>query len=189
MSGDEGVTMSARFPAWARDELTALARRYGEPLIGVNRDPDAAAYLRTIKTRRRPGEVCMVVRRPSGALLVSRKTFYPPGSFRLPTGGVHRGEAILTALLRETEEETNLSVHVRRFLAVARYQPPDAPAPVDYATFAFLLDEVSGTLQSNDPHEQLEAYREIAPAALLALADQLDSLEDTPSDALEESYR
>ncbi len=181
--------MDESYPRWARDELTTLARRYGEPLIGVNRDPYAAAYLRTIKTQRRPGEVCMVVRRPTGALLVSRKTFYPPGSYRLPTGGVHRGEAILTALLRETEEETNLSVRVRRFLAVARYQPPDAPAPVDYATFAFLLDEVSGTLQSNNPHERLEAYREIALDALPALADELDSLEDTPSDALEESYR
>lgn len=186
---DDDLAMSARFPAWARDELTALARRYGEPLIGVNRDPDAAAYLRTIKTQRRPGEVCMVVRRPSGALLVSRKTFYPPGSFRLPTGGVHRGESILSALLRETEEETNLSVRVRRFLAVARYQPPDAPTPVNYATFAFLLDELAGTLQSNDPHELLEAYREITPEALPEVADQLDSLADNPSDEMEASYR
>jgi ADP-ribose pyrophosphatase YjhB (NUDIX family) len=189
MSGDEGVTMSASYPAWARDELAALARRFGEPVVGVNRDPDAAAYLRTIKTQRRPGEVCMVVRRPSGALLVSRKTFYPPGSYRLPTGGVHRGESILSALLRETEEETNLSVRVRRFLAVARYQPPDAPAPVNYATFAFLLDELAGVLQSNDPHERLEAYREIAPAALPDIADQLDTLANDPSDELEASYR
>lgn len=189
MSADEGVTMSASYPAWARDELAALARRYGEPVAGVNRDPDAAAYLRTIKTQRRPGEVCMVVRRPSGALVIARKDFYPPGSYRLLTGGVHRGESILSALLRETEEETSLSVQVRRFLAVERYQPPDAPAPVDYATFAFLLDEVGGLLKANDPHERLEDFREIAPAALLEIADQLDSLEGEPSDALEASYR
>jgi hypothetical protein len=60
---------------------------------------------------------------------------------------------------------------------------------VDYATFAFLLDEVGGLLKANDPHERLEDFREIAPAALLEIADQLDSLEGEPSDALEASYR
>ncbi|HEU5345047.1 MAG TPA: NUDIX hydrolase [Ktedonobacterales bacterium] len=188
-SGHDASRAGLAYPAWAREELTTLARRYGEPVIGVNRDPDAATYLRTIKTRRRPGEVCMVVRRLSGTLLLARKDFYPPGSYRLLTGGVHRGETILSALLRETEEETSLSVRVRRFLAVERYQPPDAATPADYATFAFLLDEVGGTLQVNDPHERLEDFREIAPAALVEIADQLDSLEDAPSDALEASYR
>lgn len=188
-SGSDASRERLAYPAWAREELAALAKRYGAPLIGVNRDPDAAAYLKTIKTRRRPGEVCMVVRRPSGALLIARKDFYPPGSYRLLTGGVHRGESILAALLRETEEETSLSVRVRRFLAVERYQPPDAAAPADYATFAFLLDEVGGALHVNDPHERLEDFREIAPVALVEIADQLDSLEEASSDALGSSYR
>ena len=30
-------------------------------------------------------EVCMVVRRPTGTLLLSIKTFYPRGAYRLPT--------------------------------------------------------------------------------------------------------
>jgi len=42
--------MDESYPRWARDELTTLARRYGEPLIGVNRDPYAAAYLRNCGT-------------------------------------------------------------------------------------------------------------------------------------------
>ena len=186
----------APYPRWARDELTALAARYGQPHIGVTRDPWAAAYLATINTRRRPGEVCMVVRRRSGGLLVARKPFYPAGAYRLLTGGVHRGEPVFDALLRETQEETNLRVAVRRFLAVARYQPPDAPAPDEYATCAFLLDEldeldeVGGELRVNDPNEELEDFREIAPATLRDLADQLDAqAEDAPNKALGASYR
>jgi 8-oxo-dGTP pyrophosphatase MutT (NUDIX family) len=179
----------AAYPSWARDELAALATRYGAPVVGVVQDPEAAPYLASINTRRRPGEVCMVVRRRSGTLLLARKDFYPPGSFRLLTGGIHRGESVLSALLRETKEETSLTVETRRFLAVARYQPPDAPEPVEYATLAFLLDEVSGELRVNDPHERLEAFREIAPAELVEVADQLDSLEDSSNPDQASSYR
>ncbi len=177
------------YPLWARDELTALAARYGAPIVGVTRDADAAAYLATIKTRRRPGEVCMVVRRRSGKLLIATKDIYPAGVYRLLTGGVHRGESVFRALLRETHEETDLTVATRRFLAVARYQPPGAPEPVEYATFAFLLDEIAGELRVNDPDEGLTDFREVAPAELLSIAEQLDSQMDAPSDDLESSYR
>ena len=64
----------------------------------------------------------MVVRRPNGKLITAKKTFYPPGAFRLLTGGVGHGELIAAALLREVAEETGLDVVVRRFLAVIEYQ-------------------------------------------------------------------
>lgn len=182
------VGMDAGYPRWARDELATLAARYGAPVVGLTRDPAAVAYLATINTRRRPGEVCMVVRRRSGKLLLATKAIYPPGVYRLLTGGIHRRETVLHALLRETQEETDLTVEVRRFLAVARYQPPDAPAPDEYATLAFLLDEVGGELRVNDPDEGLTDFREIAPAELPAVADQLDSQQDAPSADLDSSY-
>ncbi len=181
--------MSAIYPAWAADELTALAATYGEPLSSVTHDPDAAQYLETINTRRRPGEVCMVVRRRSGMLLLATKDVYPEGVYRLLTGGIHRAESVFAALLRETAEETNLQVTPRRFLAMARYQRPEAPAPDDYATFAFLLDEVAGELRVNDPDERLSGFREVAPADLLDIAERLDALPHNPSLNLRSSYR
>jgi 8-oxo-dGTP pyrophosphatase MutT (NUDIX family) len=63
----------------------------------------------------------MVIRRPGGALLTAIKTFYPPGAYRLLTGGVGHGEPIEAALLREVEEETGLDVEVQRFVAVIEY--------------------------------------------------------------------
>ncbi len=168
--------MDASYPAWARAELQALAQRYGEPVIGVTQDPDAAKYLVLHDQTRRPGEVAMVVRRQNGKLLLATKEFYPAGVYRLLTGGVHRGESIFAALMRETHEETSLVVEPRRFLAVARYQEPDAPEPSEYATYAFLLDEVGGELGVNDPHERLSGFREVYPSELPAIADQLDNL-------------
>ena len=133
----------------------------------------------------------MVVRRPNGKLLVAIKTFYPPGAFRLLTGGICHGEKILDALLRETAEETGLRVAVRRFLAVVtyQYQQAEAQKAAGFITFAFLLDEVGGTLACADPDERLASFREIDVEELPALADFLDSLAAMPSEEIGGRWR
>jgi NAD+ diphosphatase len=177
-------------------EIAALAARYGQPrrvsatLTGAPFDP--------LIMNDRIGEVCMVLRRPNGKLLAAIKTFYPPNAYRLLTGGVKHGEPIETALLREVEEETGLMVIVRRFLAMIEYelepenqeprtgQPKQKPKTKEQAdtqhrysfvTFAFLLDEVSGTLGPRDPDERIASFREIEVAELPALAATLDHID------------
>jgi 8-oxo-dGTP pyrophosphatase MutT (NUDIX family) len=159
----------------ARREIVELARRYGEP-----RRVDTAihdGFDDPIRRRDRYGEVLMAVRRPNGKLLVAIKTFYPRGAYRLPTGGIHHGESIHDALLRETKEETGLETLVRRFLATIAYRGRSTPsaAPL-FHTFAFLLDELSGTLGALDTEEQIEDWREMTPAELRAQASFLDGL-------------
>ncbi len=162
-------------------EISALAQRYGAPTIhnvvlqGNPFDP--------IGKPDRYGEVCMVVRRPNGKLLTAIKTFYPRGAHRLLTGGIHHGEHILDALLRETGEETSLTVEVRRFLTIVHYRYQDDPAdePARFSTFAFLLDETGGVLCSADPDEQLDEFREVAVNDLPAIAGFLSQLAPEPS--------
>jgi 8-oxo-dGTP pyrophosphatase MutT (NUDIX family) len=122
----------------------------------------------------RVGEVAMVIRRPSGKILLSTKEFYPPGAYRIPTGGISHGESILDALLRETREETGLAVEVLRFLAAIDYLPP-AGEDVAFRTFAFLLDERGGNLGPLDPSERISSYREIAPDDLPKVAERLEA--------------
>ena len=117
----------------------------------------------------------MVVRRPTGRILLSIKTFYPRGAYRLPTGGIHHGEGVYDALVRETHEETGLSTAVRSFLARISYAPlSSSGAPPVFHTFAFLLDEVGGTLGTLDTSERIEEWREIEtdelPAGIVAKA-------------------
>lgn len=151
--------------AEVRGELAELSQRYGQP-----RAIDALiddGFDDPIRRRDRYGEVLMAVRRPSGKVLVAIKTFYPRGAYRLPTGGIHHGERILDALLRETHEETGLETAVRRFLATISYRGRSTPeAPPLFHTFAFLLDELSGTLGALDTSERIEAWREMSPAEL-----------------------
>ena len=161
--------------AETRREIDTLAARFGPPLVIDAPIPDD--FDDPIRKPDRYGEVCMVVRRPNGTLLLSIKTFYPRGAYRLPTGGIHRGEPILDALVRETYEETGLQTEVRRFLARIAYHSVDAPAGTPlFHTFAFLLDETGGTLGAIDTTEQIEDWREIEIAELPHVASFLDDL-------------
>ena len=186
-------------------EIAELATRYGQPQRVVVELTGAPFSPLTLQDRY--GEVCMVVRRPNGKLITAIKTFYPAGAFRLLTGGVDHGEPIAAALLREVAEETGLEVVVRRFLAVIEYQSqgmedggwrlrsssstPYHPtlSPPNFATFAFLLDEIGGILQAQDAGEQIGAFRELAVADLPALAETLDHVPDTRDQAIEGSWR
>jgi 8-oxo-dGTP pyrophosphatase MutT (NUDIX family) len=169
-------------------EIEALAARYGSPhRIAVTLEGTPFSPLTKDD---RIGEVCMVIRRPSGRLLTARKEFYPAEAFRLLTGGIGHGEPIEAALSREVAEETGLDVAVRRFLAAITYRlldhPDDAP---DFATFAFLLDETGGTLAVADPHERIDSFREVAPSDLLHLAERLDNLPDEADPEIEGRWR
>jgi len=157
-----------------RGEVAMLARRLGRP---IDRDValDDIAF-DPVGNPSRFAEVCMVVRRPTGNVLLSIKTFYPRGAYRLPTGGIDKDEPILEALLRETHEETGLDPEPRRFLAALTYRDGTSGPPV-FHTFAFLLDDAEGgPVRSLDEHEQIEAYREVPIAELPRVADRLDQI-------------
>jgi 8-oxo-dGTP pyrophosphatase MutT (NUDIX family) len=161
-----------------RREIAELSHRYGEPRVIDALIHDG--FDDPIRRDDRYGEVLMAVRRPNGKLLVAIKTFYPRGAYRLPTGGIHHGERIYDALLRETKEETGLDTAVRRFLAAITYRAAATPsgAPL-FHTFAFLLDELGGTLGALDTDEKIEDWREMTPAELRAQAAVLEGLTTT----------
>jgi NAD+ diphosphatase len=161
-------------------EISELAARFGEPRrIDVAINP----FFDPVQNPDRFAEVCMVVRRPNGKVLLSIKTFYPRGAHRLPTGGIHRGERILDALMRETAEETGLETAVRRFLGAIAYRAVSAPeGPPIFHTFAFLLDEVGGTLETRDTAERIEEWIEVDPAKLGDVADRLERVTSAHSE-------
>jgi ADP-ribose pyrophosphatase YjhB (NUDIX family) len=160
-------------------EIADLAARFVEPrrveaLIRPFFDP--------IQRPDRFAEVCMVIRRRNGKVPLSIKTFYPRGAHRLPTGGIHRGEPILDALRRETEEETGLETETKRFLAWITYRPEAAPGgPPLFHTFAFLQEEVGGRFHTSDLRERIEEWIEVDPSVLGEVADRLDRIPSGPS--------
>jgi 8-oxo-dGTP pyrophosphatase MutT (NUDIX family) len=128
-------------------------------------------------SERAHGEVCMAIQRLNGRFLLQTKQNYPGSVMRLPSGGVHRGEKIEAALLREIWEETNLTVDVQRFVARIGYKCGEARSR--FFTHLFLVREVSGVLQSNDPTELISDWREVLPEELPIYAEKLRRI--TPS--------
>ena len=167
-------------------EVQRLTSRFGPPRHV--RSPIDDAFDDPIRKDDRFGEVCMVIRRPNGKLLLSIKTFYPRGAFRLPTGGIHHGESVHSALIREAHEETGLELEVTRFLAHISYPTVRDATPL-FHTFAFLLEERGGTLGALDESEQIQEWREVASPELRSVADFLDDLHEDGTRSVGGSWR
>ncbi len=171
----------ARIPAWHRSEIEHLVAAYGSPRYRhIHLDDGRFDPLTKID---RVGEVGMVIRRPDGTLITARKTYYPPGVFRLLTGGIGHSERIIEALNREVLEETSLTVRINRFLSMITYQL-DTAVPRFFVSYIFLLDELAGTLQADDPTEQVAEFRSFLPTELPLLAAQLRQLTDQSDPAI-----
>ncbi len=83
--------------------LASAIALYGRPeeqelAIPVSRE--TLEYWRELKDGR-VAEVVLLVRRPNGNYLLHTKPFYPEGAYRLMTGGIHAGEDLIEAALRE----------------------------------------------------------------------------------------
>ena len=119
--------------------LSQLRKRFGK--VPIVQPALTAADFPPLRGGRR-GEVAMAIRRPSGGILLQTKSFYPPATFRLPTGGIKEGEDVEHALLREVHEESNLTVDVERVVAVIEHTGADGrPA---FRSYLFLLRETGG---------------------------------------------
>ncbi len=124
----------------------------------------------------RQAEVVLVLRRPDGQLVLQTKAFYPPGTFRLPTGGVKEGEGLLAAVARETREETGLPAHVACFLGILCYRFSRAGRPMERASCVFLLDVGPGELCPKDVSERITAFREVPLWELEQVAGRLEQM-------------
>jgi ADP-ribose pyrophosphatase YjhB (NUDIX family) len=154
------------------DDLGRLRKRYGK--ITVVQPALSSADFPPLRSGRR-AEVAMAIRRPSGGILLHTKAFYPPAVYRLPTGGIKKGEDVEHALFREVEEETSLAVDVERLVAVIEHVVPGGrPA---FRSYLFLLRETGGVLKVNDPDEQISGWEERDVAGLARAVRELRALE------------
>lgn len=174
-------------------EVKELSQQFGPPLITREVRIGSATFWSDQTRHNRLHEVCMTIRRPNRQFLTFRKTFYPKEVYRLLTGGVEHKERVLDALFREAYEEIGSQVVIRRLLAVLTYRAEEEgkrePGPIQFSTFAFLLDAVNDTLRPIDPEEQIDTYKEIPQDTLLSIADQLDSLPNEYSAELRTTWR
>jgi len=159
------------------EEIEELARQYG-PIerrsysleVGKKNFED---WQRALVNNRR-GEVVFVVQQPVG-LILHTKDFYPPGTYRLPSGGVRWGESVLSALHREAQEEMGLKVDC--FLGLLEYEFCCQGETMPFVSYVFLVREAGGELAPQDKEERILSFCQVPVAKLSAVADSLRAME------------
>jgi len=145
---------------------------YGEGEVQrVTVEIDADLYEnRVLKAADRRGEVVFAIQTPEGVLL-HRKSFYGDHVFRLPSGGIDHGEAVIDALRREISEETSLTLSTAHFVGVQDAQLTYGGQSVRFVSYIFCVS-AAGELRA-DPKEQIVELRFVSPAALHDIAEEL----------------
>ncbi len=154
-------------------------------------DPFLTGKNQLLASRGRRAEVCYVMRRGNDRdVLLHIKRFYPPQGYRLPTGGIQQGEAVMATLAREIWEETGQQVGdgvavahavVERCLGVVVYTLRHATlGDVPFATYCFgTRMAAEAELAPQDADEQIAGWRWLPPAQLDAQAETLEGVAST----------
>jgi 8-oxo-dGTP diphosphatase len=102
--------------------LAPLIERFGQPAewdasreIGERERNTVAASARS----QRFHDVTFAIQH-DGLLAVIRKPSFPPGAWRIPSGGIDRGETFEEGARREALEETGLAIELTGYPLVAR---------------------------------------------------------------------
>lgn len=132
---------------------------------------------RAVQTRR--GEVVMVLQREDGRVLLHTKAFYPPDTWRLPTGGIKPGESPPDAARREILEETGLPAQLTGLLGVLHYDLFADEQRIPFTSFVFLANTPGGTPAVQDANEAITGYCWVRPEELGPVAARLRHLDSS----------
>jgi ADP-ribose pyrophosphatase YjhB (NUDIX family) len=141
--------------------LRPLVERFGRPVEWDGSreitDRDAAA-MRAATEPDRHHDVTFAVLDGAGNAVAIRKPRFPPGAWRIPSGGIRPGESFAAGTLREALEETGLEIELTGYPLVARSVFTHAAGPDPWTTHVVTARVVSGTLRPRDTVE-IEAAR------------------------------
>jgi 8-oxo-dGTP pyrophosphatase MutT (NUDIX family) len=144
---------------YVTDEIIGrMEQTYGTPEFREFVIPCSQQEVAFVASTQRDGrnhDVTVYVRRAE-KLVVIAKHFYPPGLYRAPSGGIHKGEEFETGAKREIREECGCEIALRTFLlrtSVRFTAREHGGTEVNWRSFVFLADYVSGDFQFTDSHE------------------------------------
>lgn len=165
------------------DMIRQMEERYGVPAVRQFDIPSTPEEVRRIAASQKHGrnhDVTLYIHKGDQWIVIAKHP-YPPGLYRSPSGGLHRGETFVEGINREAAEETGCQVELERFLlktsvrfyadphaaddakivfpsVVAIDVPPGAVSEVLWRSWVFLARYVSGDFNYTD-HEEIREVR------------------------------
>ncbi|HIE37809.1 MAG TPA: NUDIX domain-containing protein [Anaerolineales bacterium] len=169
----------ATLAAACRHQRAAVEARFGPlPHFHHRLEVNAAQFdgmVRALDRYDRDGEVVLLLRRADGDLLLHTKSFYPVRAYRLPSGGIRRGEPVLEAACREAEEEAGLAVREPRPLGLLTYRLRQGRRRLFFHSW-LVVGGVEGEPATNDDRERISGFRWVPLDELSQVATKLRAL-------------
>ncbi len=135
--------------------IEELEAKYGVPrVISLTEEFDERGYqlVKNSLRQSRYHDVTLIIVK-DGRIVVNRKHNYPPSIYRIPSGGIHKGETFEAGATREAYEETGLRIklvrYILRVLAHLTYQGEE----VEWISHVFLARSIGGKLRPIDSKE------------------------------------
>jgi len=146
-------------------EISQLERRFGRPrqaVLAYEIPNEEYSFIRSTQRDQRAHDVTAFIPH-EGQIAVIQKPSYPEGAWRVPSGGISKGESFEEGLQREVREETGLSVAMNRYLYRVHVRFVAGEDTIDWTT------HVVEALLTEPPPEELrpEDTREIVAARFL----------------------
>lgn len=149
-------------------------------MITTIKIPTSKSFLENMRARASEtgGEVVITARSPKNGIWLHTKSFYPPKTYRLPTGRINPCETPEAAFHREILEELGKPAHISLKLGVLKYIFENGSECVEFESHIFLAAETFQQPHPINPEESISQFIETDTAGLRSAAAQLSSLPD-----------
>ncbi|MDP2872938.1 MAG: cyclase family protein [Bacillota bacterium] len=129
--------------SFATDEHSLLCSAYGPAPSAIHELTPPVSDFGFWRDRMgdRRGEVVFGLIGRDGRMVLTRSADYPPGVFRVPSGGIRHGESAVDALHREVAEELGLDFDVWRYAGRVEFRFAGDSGVVALPSYCFLLRE------------------------------------------------
>jgi 8-oxo-dGTP diphosphatase len=142
------------------ETIREVEQRYGTPVEIVRQYemiPEQLGIVRLGQKHGRCHDVTLVIVDNDRNIVVTRKSSYPLGAYRTPSGGVELGESFDEGAIREAKEETGLDIVLEKYLIRANVRFRCGSEVIDWTTHVLQARATGGTLQPLDTKEIVEA--------------------------------
>lgn len=130
----------------------------------------------------RISEVAMVLTNSDGSIWALTKEHYPKGLFRIPTGGVKKGESLDKAFRRELHEETGLRVDNPKMIGIVGYDINFQGRTTPFTSYIFLADIGEKVPVPLDKSEKISEFKALTKTEIAALSDKWKEHKQNTSD-------
>lgn len=137
-------------------------------------------YFRWLESRRETAGICsevvMVLPRPEARILTLTKSFYPLGTYNLPSGGMEPGETAEVAFAREVAEETGLEVGLCCRVGRVDHHCVFDDLNLEFTSHIMLGTQSDGHASARDAQECISGYLDASASDLSRFADHMRML-------------